>query len=253
MLTQAIVHTLARSCLLYPPHPIGQGRRRPVKALPLRAYNAGMTDPLILASGSPRRRELLAALGLPFTVVVSNEPEPLLDGISPREQTVQLALRKARAVAAAQSEGWVLGADTIVVLDGEILGKPSDPADAVAMLQRLRGRDHEVYTGLALVQASTGAAHTMSVPATVSMRDASDDEIAAYVATGEPLDKAGSYGIQGLGGALVSGYEGCFNTIVGLPLCGVAALLQEAGIVLPTAKSACRRPDGSTCPEWPTL
>lgn len=206
-----------------------------------------MTDSFILASGSPRRRELLAALGFPFTVVVSNEPEPLLEGIAPREQSVQLALRKARSVAATQVAGLVLGADTIVVLEDEILGKPADPADAIAMLQRLRGRDHEVYTGLALVNAKTGEEHAMSVPATVTMRDASDEEIAAYVATGEPLDKAGAYGIQGLGGSLVAGYDGCFNTIVGLPLCGVAALLREAGFPS-VADSACRRPDGSLCP-----
>jgi septum formation protein len=211
-----------------------------------------MTDPLILASGSPRRRELLAALGIPFTVVISNEPEPLLEGIAPREQTVQLALRKARSVASGLSEGWVLGADTIVVLEGEILGKPADPADAVAMLQRLRDRDHEVFTGLALVNAATGAEHTMSVPAIVTMRNYDDAEIAAYVATGEPLDKAGAYGIQGLGGELVAGYEGCFNTIVGLPLCGVADLLRSAGYALPDGDPACRRPDGSVCPEWST-
>lgn len=210
-------------------------------------YNAAMAESLVLASGSPRRRELLAALGIPFTVVVSNEPEPLLEGIAPREQTVQLALRKARAVAGAISAGWVLGADTIVVLDVEILGKPADPADAVAMLQRLRGRDHAVYTGIALVNTATGEAHTLSVPAIVTMRNVSDEEIAAYVATGEPLDKAGAYGIQGLGGALIAGYDGCFNTIVGLPLCGVATLLHAAGFPIPTAP-ACLRPDGSACP-----
>jgi septum formation protein len=209
-----------------------------------------MAESLVLASGSPRRRELLAALGIPFTVVVSKEPEPLLEGLSPRQQTVQLALRKARAVASAQSEGWVLGADTIVVLDDEILGKPADPADAVAILQRLRGRDHEVYTGLALVNAATGDEHTMSVPATVAMRDATDAEIAAYVASGEPLDKAGAYGIQGLGGALVANYAGCFNTIVGLPICGVATLLRETGLALSTTTPACLRPDGTPCPHW---
>lgn len=208
-----------------------------------------MAETLILASGSPRRRELLGTLGVPFTVIISNEPEPLLEGISPREQAVQLALRKARAVAAIHPESWVLGADTIVVLDGEILGKPLDPPDAATMLRHLRGRDHDVVTGLALVNAATGAEHTTSVPASVTMRDSTDDDIRAYVATGEPLDKAGAYGIQGLGGALVAGYEGCFNTIVGLPLCGVATLLRDAGIPV-AARDACRRPDGSVCPEW---
>lgn len=208
-----------------------------------------MADSLILASGSPRRRELLRALGIPFTVVVSNEPEPLVEGISPRDQTVQLALRKARAVAGSHPDVWVLGADTIVVLDGEILGKPHDAADAAAMLRRLRGRNHEVYTGLALVNAESGKEHSSSVPAVVTMRDATDAEIAAYVATGEPLDKAGAYGIQGLGGALVAGYQGCFNTIVGLPLCGVAKLLRHAGFPVPDP--VCLRPDGTACSEWP--
>jgi septum formation protein len=209
-----------------------------------------MAESLVLASGSPRRRELLSALGIPFTVVVSNEPEPLLAGIAPHEQTVQLALRKVRAVAATQSAVWVLGADTIVVLDGEILGKPVDPADAVATLKRLRGRGHEVYTGLALVNAATGRELTTSVPAMVTMRDYDDAEVAAYVATGEPLDKAGAYGIQGLGGALAAAYEGCFNTIVGLPLCGVAALLREARFALPEIGPVCLRPDGTPCPAW---
>lgn len=208
-----------------------------------------MTDSLILASGSPRRRELLGALGIPFTVVVSHEPEPLLPGLTPRQQTEHLAQRKARAVAAALPGGWVLGADTIVVLDGEILGKPAGPADAVMMLQRLRGREHEVYTGLALVNAATGEEHTCSVPALVTMRDCDDAEIAAYVRTGEPLDKAGAYGIQGQGGALVGDYAGCFNTIVGLPLCGVVGLLRRAGVDLPPVESVCRRPDGTACPE----
>lgn len=210
-----------------------------------------MIDSLTLASGSPRRRELLAALGIPFTVVVSNEAEPLLKGIAPRKQAVQLALRKARAVAAVTADGCVLGADTIVVLDGEILGKPADPADAVVMLQRLRGRRHDVHTGLALINAATSDEFTDSVTAIVTMRDASDDEIAAYVDTGEPLDKAGAYGIQGLGGALVASYAGCFNTIVGLPLCGVATLLRAAGLAMPANKPACLRPDGAPCPEWP--
>lgn len=211
-----------------------------------------MAHSLILASGSPRRRELLGALGLPFTVIVSNEPEPFLEGVSPCEQAAQLALRKARAVAAGVDAGWVLGADTIVVLDGEILGKPADPDDAVAMLQRLRCRDHEVCTGLALVNARSGEEYTMSVPATVTMHGYDDAEIAAYVATGEPLDKAGAYGIQGLGGALVAGSSGCFNTIVGLPLCGVTTLLRAAGCAVPV-DAVCRRPDGATCPFWPAL
>lgn len=212
-------------------------------------YACEMRTPLTLASGSPRRKALLAQLGIPFDVVVSDEPEPLLAGLTPREQAMQLAVRKARAVAQ-RVGGLVLGADTIVVLDGDIVGKPADAADAALILRRLRGREHEAITGLALLDAATAATHQIAVSSIIHMRDYSDAEIAAYIASGEPLDKAGAYGIQGQGGALVSRYSGCFNTIVGLPLCGVAMLLRDVGYPLPSPP-ACLWPDGTVCPGWP--
>lgn len=193
--------------------------------------------PIILASGSPRRQQLLAELGLPFDVVVSDAPEPLTPELPAAQQATELAERKARTVAAGIAEGLVLGADTIVVLDGDILGKPRDDDDARAMLRRLSGRDHEVITGLSLVEAATGEAHHAVVTTTVSMHDLSDLEIAAYVATGEPRDKAGAYAIQGAGASLISRRRGCYTNVVGLPLCATARLLADAG-ALPSDHAA---------------
>jgi septum formation protein len=126
----------------------------------------------------------------------------------------------------------VLGADTIVVLDGEALGKPSGPADAAAMLRRLRGRVHDVMTGVAVVDAATGREAVQTVTSRVSMRPYSDAEIAAYVATEEPLDKAGAYAIQGAGAALIAGLQGSWSNVVGLPLEATAALLRQFGVAV---------------------
>jgi septum formation protein len=203
---------------------------------------------LILASGSPRRNELLAQLGLPFQVIVSNEPETAVPGFGPTTLALHLADSKARAVASSLDRGLVLGADTIVVLDDDILGKPLDDADAARMLRRLSGRDHQVITGVVLVDAVSGAADRRAVTSMVRFRSLHVEEIASYIATGEPRDKAGAYAIQGLGAALISSLEGCFNNVVGLPLCAVSALLTGAGIAIPATWSGCRLPDGSLCP-----
>ncbi len=206
------------------------------------------TAPLILASGSPRRKALLAHLGIPFRIHVSDAPETLEPGLPPEAQATILAARKARAVVATIESGLVLGADTIVVLDGEILGKPVDDADAARMLRRLSGRDHQVITGLALVDAATGAMDQSAVSSTVRVRSLATGEIATYVATGEPADKAGAYAIQGIGSALIAGFEGCFNNIVGLPICAVARLLARGGVTLPADWPGCRLADGTPCP-----
>jgi septum formation protein len=142
----------------------------------------------------------------------------------------RLALAKARAVAAREGEGVVLGADTIVVIEGAVLGKPAGPDEARAMLRRLRGRQHEVITGVAVVEARTGRAETVAVVSRVRMADYDEAAIEAYVATGEPLDKAGAYAIQGAGGALVAGLEGSFSNVVGLPLAETARLLAAFGV-----------------------
>ncbi len=203
---------------------------------------------LILASGSPRRRELLAEFGLPFEVVVSDAPESIDPSLSPELQAVALARRKARAVAGERTAGLILAADTIVVLNAEVLGKPVDDEDARRMLRRLSGREHEVITGLAVIDAATGAETTSSVASTVHVQPLRDEAITDYVATGEPRDKAGAYAIQGRGAALIAGLDGCFTNVVGLPLCETACILTAAGMVIPAAPPVCRLPDGSPCP-----
>ena len=184
---------------------------------------------LILASASPRRRELLRTLCSDFRVVPSDLPETLAAG-SPRAAAAGLALDKARAVAARIGEGVVLGADTIVVIDGQALGKPAGPDEARAMLRRLRGREHEVITGLAVVDARTGRSEATAVVSRVRMTEYGEAEIEAYVATDEPLDNAGAYAIQGRGGALVAGLEGSFSNVVGLPLEETARMLVAFGV-----------------------
>jgi septum formation protein len=184
---------------------------------------------LILASASPRRRELLRTLCSDFRVVPSDLEEALIPG-SLREAVAALALDKARAVSARTGEGVVLGADTVVVIDGQALGKPTGPDDARAMLRWLRGREHEVITAIAVVDAATGRSEATAVVSRVRMLDYDEAAIEAYVATGEPLDKAGAYAIQGRGGALVAGYEGSFSNVVGLPLEETARVLASFGV-----------------------
>ncbi len=192
--------------------------------------------PLILASGSPRRHELLGRLGLPFVILPSDILETLPPGAIPAQAAAALALAKARAVAAGQPGRTVIGADTIVALDGtppRILGKPRDDDDATAMLRALRGRWHSVSTGIAIVR-DHHAWHDV-LTARVRMADFSDADIAAYVASGEQRDKAGSYAIQGLGGRLVAEVAGSELVVVGLPLRRLAELLRESGVALPVA------------------
>lgn len=185
---------------------------------------------LILASASPRREELLRELGLPFTVVPSGLPEELPPG-PPGESVRALALAKARAVAGRISSGVVLGADTAVVLGGVILGKPADPEDARRMLRALREETHEVITGVGLVEAPGGREATAVVVTRVRMGQYGDDEIEAYLATGEPYDKAGAYAIQGAGSRLVAHVDGCYTNVVGLPLSTTRRLLAEWGLL----------------------
>ena len=170
---------------------------------------------------------------MPFTVEPSGIPEVPPAG-TPAEAVTALALAKARAVAAARPAGdpaVVLGADTEVVLDGRLLGKPADPAAAVRMLQALRGRWHEVVTGVAAVEtAGERRDRTAAVTTRVRMANVGDGEIVAYVATGEPFDKAGGYAVQGLGASLVAEVDGCYTNVVGLPVETTRALLQGLGL-----------------------
>lgn len=194
---------------------------------------------LVLASSSPRRRELVASLGLslPVLILPSDTDEGTPPDWQPSEVVEQLGLRKARATARLLSAedragSLIVGADTIVVLDGEILGKPQDRADAIATLTRLQGRRHRVYTGVACVDTRSGrelAAHRMTE---VLMKPLDPMIIERYVDTGEPMDKAGSYGIQGRGSVLVERIEGCYFTVVGLPLALLSDMLAEFEIAV---------------------
>jgi septum formation protein len=201
-------------------------------SLPLSIYDFPMTPKIILASNSPRRKELLTQIGLSFTVAPANVDESVRDCEAPKDYAGRLALDKARAAASRRKEGIVIAADTIVVVGDAILGKPSTPVDARRMLSVLSGRGHEVITGLAVVDAATGRFTVRTSATQVWFRDLSDREIAAYVATGEPLDKAGAYGIQERGALLVERIEGCYSNVVGLPLSLLGEMLREFGVYL---------------------
>ncbi|MFH1690301.1 MAG: Maf family protein [Candidatus Eisenbacteria bacterium] len=183
--------------------------------------------PLVLASGSPRRKRVLEGLDLEFEVEPSDIKEGEEPGETPDEHVVRLAGLKAAEVARRHPSGTVLGADTIVLLDGALLGKPSGPPDAVRMLRAISGRWHEVLTGLAVIRCSDGATVRGFERTRVLVRELSDGEIDDYVAGGEPLDKAGSYAIQECGAAVVSRVEGCFYNVVGLPVVRLSLLLEE--------------------------
>jgi septum formation protein len=185
---------------------------------------------LILASRSPRRRELLRGIRADFEVIPS-EIEETLDGGPTLDAVARLALRKAGAVAARAGAAVVLAADTVVVIDGMALGKPSSGEEARAMLVRLRGRQHEVMTGIAIVDGETGRAASATVVTRVLMASYSDGTIETYVASGAPFDKAGAYAIQDLEGALVDGVVGSYTNVVGLPVATTRRLLEGFGIV----------------------
>jgi septum formation protein len=189
--------------------------------------------PLVLGSGSPRRRELLARAGVAFEVRPADIDERPRPGETPAALAERLAREKALAVACrlgATPARWVLGADTIVVLGADVLGKPADPEDAVRLLARLVGRTHRVLTGVAVVESARLAAHTVVVESRVTMRPAGLEEIRRYVAGGEPLDKAGAYAAQGEGRRFVVAIEGSESNVIGLPLDETLALLRKAGL-----------------------
>ena len=188
-------------------------------------------SPLILASQSPRRKALLAQIGIPCIVIPSRAKERFGKG-SPAAQARRLATEKAQEVATrlqrrGEGHGWVLGADTIVVKSGRLLGKPRSAAEAVRMLRLLSGATHEVITGLALLPLGEGKPWISHESTQVSFRSLSEAEIAGYVASGDPMDKAGAYGIQGHAGAFVKGIRGDYFNVVGLPLSKLSAKLNE--------------------------
>jgi septum formation protein len=184
---------------------------------------------LILASASPRRAELLIRLGLQFSVSPSSVSEDLLPGECPEEHAERLAREKAREVGAKNADSIVVAGDTVVVLEGEILGKPEDRRAALGMLMALAGRTHTVVSGLAIAFPG-GAMHSGIMTTDVTFRSFDRKVAEAYVETGEPMDKAGAYGIQGMGGALVQGIRGDYTTVVGLPVPLLLELLELGGV-----------------------
>ena len=171
---------------------------------------------LILASGSPRRRELLELTGRPYQCIPSEAEEGVPEGTEPQDVPEFLAVKKAEAVLETHPQDIVIGADTIVELDGQILGKPSTPEEAVQMLRQLSGNTHMVYTGVAILSAERREHFTTVTK--VEFYNLTEEEIQAYVATGEPMDKAGGYGIQGKGALVVKRIHGDFYTVMGLPI-----------------------------------
>lgn len=207
-----------------------------------------MKPKIVLASASPRRRELLGLLGLDFVIEDSGVPEETDPAESPAESAVRLARQKAETVASRFADALVLGADTVVVAGREILGKPVDPEDARRMLQLLRNRWHFVITGVALIDSGNGRQEARFVETGVQMADYSDADIEKYIKTGEPFDKAGSYAVQGLGGRLVARVEGCYTNVVGLPVCEVAEMLHEFGVKVAAVPAPCTDSAGAPCP-----
>ena len=188
-------------------------------------------ETIVLASASPRRQELLRQIGCAFRVVVSEAEELSDDGISPDRLAEENARRKAKDVAAKEGGNVpVLGADTVVAVDGMIMGKPKDAADAARMLRLLSGRQHFVYTGIAL--AYKGEVYEDVVRTEVWVDELSEKEIDAYIAMGEPMDKAGAYAVQGIAAKFIPRIDGSFSNVVGLPLHAVKELARKAGIVL---------------------
>jgi septum formation protein len=204
---------------------------------------------LILASQSPRRRELLAQLDIPFEVVISDIDEQLHPGELPEIYARRLSQEKARAVVSTlPSPALIVAADTIVVDGDDILGKPSDAAEAAVMLRRLRNRTHTVITAISLLDSRSGDILTEVTASPVKMRDYTDEELAEYVTSGDPMDKAGAYAIQHAGFHPVEDFSHCYANVMGLPICRVAVLLQQAGVELSLrAIDACHNHMGRPC------
>ena len=182
---------------------------------------------LLLASGSPRRFEILTALGIPFEIDVPNVEETLGAGERGERAVSRLAAAKAAEVSARNPDRWVLAADTLVLLDGDVLGKPADPEDAARMLSSLSGREHRVVTAVRL-RRGADAGREVVEESRVRIASMSPDEVAWYVATGEPMDKAGAYAVQGRGSRFIEAVEGSYTNVMGLPARGVYRLLREA-------------------------
>lgn len=187
-----------------------------------------MSTDIVLASASPRRRDILNMIGLPFRVEVSGAEETMEENMTPEFFVEQVSLRKAAEVAQRQKKNaLIIAADTVVVLDEDILTKPKDEQDAMQMLGRLSGREHEVLTGLSVIRMHDGKAVSVCEKTKVHFRKLSEEEIDRYVQTGEPMDKAGSYGLQGRASVMADRIDGDFFNVIGLPVCRLAQVLND--------------------------
>jgi len=190
-----------------------------------------MKKKIILASASPRRRELLKHLGLTFEVIPSKIEEDVKDGEEPCEHVLRLARLKAQEIARDQDSAVIIGADTIVVLGGEILGKPKDEEEAFAMLSQMSGRVHRVFTGFCVLDASDGSEYSEAVESKVRFKHLTPEEIRGYIKTGEPMDKAGAYAVQGRGSYMIKEIQGSYTNVVGLPLCELVEVLSRVKVI----------------------
>jgi len=195
----------------------------PVKFSPI-----SVRSPLILASASPRRKRLLKQIGLPFRVMTSRVNEANMDG-DPEDICRILAEHKACRVRSKAEKSWILGADTLVAIENQVLGKPEDDEKARYMLRLLSGKEHRVITGFCILNPSGPIAHSGSVTTLVQVKKLTDKEIRAYIRTGEPYGKAGGYAIQGIGSFMVEAISGSYTNVVGLPLCALTKALVSAG------------------------
>lgn len=186
---------------------------------------------IILASASPRRAELLDSAGIRFVVIPGHIDETPFPDESPIPHVLRLAAEKAQEVAGREEGDYFIGADTIVLCDGEIMGKPSGPAEAARMLRKLSGTAHSVITGYAVYDKASGGLHTRAIETTVYFKTLREDEITQYIATGCPMDKAGAYAIQGGAAHMVERIEGSYTNVVGLPLCELLETLRTAGAI----------------------
>lgn len=186
---------------------------------------------LILASASPRRKELLRLVGLNFEIKPSNAKEIFLKGETPEEHVLRLSEEKAVSVSIHNPDAWVLGADTIVIINGEVLGKPAVADEAREMLRKLSGRKHKVITGFCLTRKNNDIIVKNTVESSVVFKEISEDEIDWYVRKKEPYDKAGGYAVQGMGAFFIKEIRGSYTNVVGLPLCEVMETLKKTGAI----------------------
>ena len=209
--------------------------------------------PIVLASSSPRRRELFALLGLPFQAVDPQVDETPLEGEKPKSTALRLALAKAQEAAMSHPEAIIVAADTLVILGDEILGKPRNGDEAVAVLEALRGKKHRVISAVIVLDAASREKREEVADTQVWMRDYSEEEIARYIGRGEPFDKAGGYAIQDKEFRPVARVEGCYANVMGLPLCHLDRALKKVAVNPPaTPLEACIGFTGYDCPESTT-